>query len=580
MNYSTLKDKVNQLSSKFDLETAEELIEKLNSMTFSNKNSFTENCEIYRKLGVILLENSVDIRAFNLSTFQSKFSNQDKSIGTVESIDDDPEILLKKFLEEEKPILRNLKGFFIFTIELGKPSKTNLLFLHDEHYKSEPHIKKFRSDFPEIEISSINDFDSSSYQDKRFIVILYIPEIITLENNTFEKIKDIVQKFGGAIYYELDNELGITKRTENELLEQVKDYSKSIFNNTEFTQEEEILIKRLSSTDCSILNYRKLKSGFSGSKVIEVQALKPGGESIRKVIKIDKISLKKIKEEENRFRNYVDDYVIAGYSIHRKETSNLEAISYNYASIDGYIDSYSFSDMIDKMNNFDIPEILKKIFDCNLLKTWENKTIVTEKNQIKNIYANYINLDHTYQSIVKIRNNEKTTKDLLELINRVLEMKIEYKSKICHGDFHTQNIFIDSSKENNISIIDFGWTDFRHAVIDHVFLECSIKYNHIPKYISVDELLEIEERLLNKDSFKAGFDLSFIKRVELRSIYEWVLEIRRDALQFLVDGNKPMEYFISLLIISFRMIGFRDLYQLFALELSEKLASFIIQPSE
>ena len=37
MNYSTLKDKVNQLSSKFDLETAEEFIEKLNSMTFSNK---------------------------------------------------------------------------------------------------------------------------------------------------------------------------------------------------------------------------------------------------------------------------------------------------------------------------------------------------------------------------------------------------------------------------------------------------------------------------------------------------------------------------------------------------------------
>jgi hypothetical protein len=578
MNPNELKEKINSIELNFNVDKTTTLVNELNEYIFDNNSQSEEYIIQYTRIGDILLKNSVNVKSYNLDDFKNKFSEKVSVKEIIEQNKDDFDELLNNFIEKEKSVLTNLKGFFIFKIEIGDPIKTDLLFLHDEHCKSEPHIRKFKSDFPEIEINSVNDFNSDSYNDKRILVILYIPEIISSENDTFKKIEEIIKKFGGVVYHELDNNFQIKIQNKDVLLYQIMNYCRCIFNNVEFNQEEEILIKSLFSKDCSILNYKKLRSGFSGAKVIEVQALKPGGDSIRKVIKIDTINSGKITKEASLFKAHIEDYGVLGYTHYHEKTSGLEAISYNYASSDGYLDSHSLSELIigNHKNDPDIIDILKNIFNCKLLKTWKEKNIFEEVKSVEDIYEEYTDSNQIFKIIKKIENKNDDDLELIINARTILKTSIKYKVKICHGDFHSQNIFIDTSASSHVTLIDFGWTDFRHSVIDHTFLECSIKYNHIPKYIPVDELLKIEERLFNLESFKPDFDLSFIERRELKTIYEWILEIRRDALQFFVDSNRPMEYFISLFIISLRMIVFRDLNQLFALKLSEQLASFIL----
>ena len=97
-----------------------------------------------------------------------------------------------------------------------------------------------------------------------------------------------------------------------------------------------------------ILNYKFLKSGNSGSKVLEIHPIRGHHPDMgRFVVKFGiKTPEKKIKNEKALFRQYISDLMVQNYIAEYEETITHEAIRYNYASSDSKVDSLSFSELI------------------------------------------------------------------------------------------------------------------------------------------------------------------------------------------------------------------------------------------
>ena len=146
---------------------------------------------------------------------------------------------------------------------------------------------------------------------------------------------------------------------------------------------------------------------------------------------------------------------------------------------------------------------------------------------------------------------------------------------MCHGDLHTENFFADDKGE--LFLIDFGYTGFNHSLIDHTSLECSIKFNHIPKYIELDTLLEIEKELLSDNTFEFSFSFKQgAKREDLHRLYTCIKQVRIDSNKYFLNTESKIEYYISLFFMTYRQVGYRDMNQLFALKSSEILLEKIV----
>lgn len=62
------------------------------------------------------------------------------------------------------------------------------------------------------------------------------------------------------------------------------------------------------------------------------------------------------------------------------------------------------------------------------------------------------------------------------LLKDIQKQPVKALTSPVHGDLHAENILVDTEDDNRISLIDFGWTDFRWAAVDFIWLECSLKY--------------------------------------------------------------------------------------------------------
>ena len=92
----------------------------------------------------------------------------------------------------------------------------------------------------------------------------------------------------------------------------------------------------------------------------------------------------------------------------------------------------------------------------------------------------------------------------------------------------------------------------------------------------MEEILDYEEKFLSLDSFDPNIDLSFIKREKLKYLFKLINNIRCDAKKYCKNKTHPYtEYLISLFIITFRLIQYEDLNQLYSLKLAELLAKKI-----
>jgi len=368
-------------------------------------------------------------------------------------------------------------------------------------------------------------------------------------------------------------------------LDDVEIVMSTYLSNAKIHSEEQKIIKRLcESFQTPLIFYRTLKEGFSGAKVLEVRPKKSFDfqNENRYIVKYGVLDDdEKLKKEYINFSKYIAGYKNVGsYTAHYKDTLTHEAILYNYAISEQSKESYSFSEVLEKKDNKyhdNTATIIDKLFKCGLISHWSSNDFKSEKKaKVSEIYGEYINIKKLTQVIKTIKNytDEDVLKcPLIENFNKIWNVEIAYNEKVCHGDLHSDNFFVD---ENDIFLIDFGYTNLRHALIDYTSLECSIKFKHFPFYILTSELEDIERELLSSKTFDLSYTFSSTTRKEVLNLLNIINTIRNSANAELVSRQDQTEYLISLFIMTFRQILYSDLNQLYAYTSSCLLSDALI----
>jgi hypothetical protein len=488
-----------------------------------------------------------------------------------------------------------IKGTFVFKLGNIDGGATQTVLLCDDASRKHPEVCSLDGNESGCKGESLEGFlqDIEADAEKRkanyLAVILITPSlqngekiVANLETlgSHFDDVSFVVPKvqpLASVDDYELKGfEDGI---------EFVKGYVTKVLNNRDISFGDEAIIKTLFVGSDMILDYKFLKKGNTGAKVIEIQPLKGYTDSMaRFVVKYAEKGPKcKLKEEKQRYEEHVGQYAV-NYSAQWGETSTHQAIRYKYASVDARTDSYPFSSIVDNalLEKSDIPydpkPVIVELFSSELFPLWNNsRRQVTQK--IKEIYSEYLNKeDDVIEAAAVIKNRTIADAESTELVSnyrKIVEYALKTNQKICHGDLHSENFFKDNA---GVYLIDFGWTGVRHAVIDHATLEASLKFKHIPFYVRTDYLItQEEEKLTDIGSFRDGFDLSSIDRPIVRQIFELICEIRKNAVQHLLSPDSPLEYLLALYVITFRQILYADLNQRYALASANMLGKKIVE---
>lgn len=514
------------------------------------------------------------------------------------NIEDDFNKVLFNFFAKYESFLLKIKGYFVYKLENSLDTKTKVIVLYDESYSKHPeinlfnvkdenlHIEKFQlKEFIELankkpEITNENYLCvlliASNLRNNE-IVIPDVEKLLSIFSNTnFISIKKIPVSVAGD--YEI--------RDSGDGLESIKSYADKIFNNRALSFEEELIIKKLFDGSEMILDYKFLKSGNSGSKVVEIQPLRGNHPEMgRFVVKFDvKNQERKIKKEKSLFRQYISDLLVPNYTSEYEDTITHEAIRYNYASSDSKKDSFPFSKLIndklkDKYNySFTLDIVIDELFGCAPFQIWNTKKS-EDTFSVKTLYNDYLKSEaKIFRAISLVKGIDESAIDTEELVRNYKAIKsfsFRTSKKICHGDLHSENFFKD--EKAGVYLIDFGWTNQHHSLIDHATLECSLKFKHLPFYIPLEDLTNCETELLSIKSFSKSFDLSFIKRPSVLEIAKLITQIRENAKQHMIDDTNPLEYLISLFIINFRQIQYPDLNQAYALATAEVLSKKIVE---
>lgn len=510
--------------------------------------------------------------------------------------DDFNKVLFYFFSKFEFFFIKN-KGYFVFRLD-NSNSKTKIIVLYDESYSKHPEISSFdiKDENLEIEKHQLHDFLELAGKKTEIVMENYLCILLitsNLRNNEIvvPDVEKLLGMFSNSNYFSL-KKIPVTVANEYDIKESkdgveiIKNYSDKIFNNRALSFEEELIIKKLFDGNEMILDYKFLKSGNSGSKVIEIQPLRGNyPEMGRFVVKFDAInSERKIKKEKKLFKQFITDLIIpSSYTAEFDETNTHEAIRYNYASSDSKEDSYPFSKLIDECisgeynHEFTIEKVIEELFTCSPYQKW-NTSKFGVTHPVKTLYSDYLNSEGKIRKAISlIKGIDEAKLDAEEVVSNykiIKEYSLKTYKKICHGDLHSENFFKD---KQGVYLIDFGWTNQHHSLIDHATLECSLKFKHLPIYTPVDDLISFETELLSINSFSKSFDLSFIKRPSVLEIAKLITQIREDAKEYMIDKTSPLEYLISLFIINFRQIQYPDLNQAYALATAEVLSKKIIE---
>lgn len=591
-----------KIKSDFAFGLAQEFVSELLSLAPQLRFSLLP---LFKKIEEDAFEEGIEIPNLNYSNLENDKINWERLQGVPSSkrkgekdiIVDDFNTVLFYFFAKYESFFLKIKGYFVFKLENVLDTKTKVIILYDENYKKHPEIDIFDVKDEKLDI---NKFQLSDYLElakknpeltnenilcvlliasnlrNNEILIPYIEELVkTFSHSSFISIKKI--PLSGVGDYEI--------KESSEGIESIKSYSDKLFNNRALSFEEELIIKKLFDGNEVILDYKFLKSGNSGSKVIEIQPLKGNHPELgRFVVKFDKKdSERKIKKEKKLFRENIADLLVSNYQAEYEETLTHEAIRYNYASSDSKKDSFPFSKLITDFikckyqYQFTLKEVIDELFECDPFKVWNSRVFqVTEP--IKKLYGDYLKSEEKILKVIsqiKGVGGEKVKEE--ELVKNYVAIKdysLKTYKKICHGDLHSENFFKDNK---GVYLIDFGWTNKLHSLIDYATLECSIKFKHLPFYVPVNDLMLYEANLLSIDSFSNDFDLLFIKREIACYLFKLIVQIREKAKTHMIEKASSLEYLISLFIITFRQIQYPDLNQMYALSSAELLSKEIIK---
>ncbi|MCT8334036.1 phosphotransferase [Leptospira sp. 85282-16] len=522
----------------------------------------------------------------NLETKSSSSPNRKKNphiLARKEELKFDYFNLLSEIVSSFQSELESLKSYFIIKLEAEIEVNYELLILFEEGSFYESFLKRVKNIYNDIKSYSLDNFhdqiQKNNHINKSYIVILIYSEKRveqSIANERNEKIKIICESFNQFLIIRLKKFNSITKQdllTDNHLekmLEEINFNSSITLKNAELTYYEEMLMKKFfKDNNCYLLEYKILKGGNSGSTVIEVRPKSILAPTImrRYVIKMGKPN-SKIQTEKNNFKAYIENYPNPGYdSVQHEENVQVEGLRYTYASSDTISNSYSFSEILrDTSNKYhsQSKQIIEKVFSGTPFDNWK-KTKELQKKELTEFYSSFLDFDRFAVEVAQITGQTlsevKKSKIFIELKN-TLNKKIEFNTKVCHGDLHTDNFFNDDN--NTIYLIDFGLTGVHHAIIDHISLECSIKFKHIPRYINIEELKKLENALLSIDSFTLGYNSEF-KNQALSDYFEIILTIRNNSVSYIHQLNYK-EYFISLFLMTCRQVMYKDMNQGFAYE--------------
>lgn len=508
--------------------------------------------------------------------------------------------LLKKLLECTQDTLTDLKGYAIIKLSNQENLKYRIKVLYDENYYYAPIKNKITKTFSECDASTITEFSNRIKQgelpDANLLCLVLLTSKINNEeaqentNNCLSEIVNSFDEFEYCTIKEFGNYTGdFYKRVveKDDFFEEINFVTTKFLSNGKISFEEEKVIKKVfEGSSAPVLTYKLLKAGNSGAKVIEIRQIPPFSSEQyerRFIVKFNKRDDKrKLKLENKKFADFIDSYEgFEQYNCSFFSTPNYDALKYTFAKSKGALNSYSFADILDNLYNpyFDNAiEIIDDLFSQEIFVLWRKESIEKHKVYLRDLYSNYVNFNKVKEQVLIVKNisEDDFNKSQFKInLDKLLDFELETNKKICHGDLHSENFFKDDKEE--LFLIDFGFTGIEHSVVDHTSLECSLKFNHIPKYIKLETLLKIEQELLLDDTFVSSY---VFKEAEIRKdLYKYceiIKRIRKDSEQYLLKQNSKIEYYISLFFMTYRQVRYEDMNQLYAIESAEIILEKLI----
>lgn len=489
------------------------------------------------------------------------------------------------FDSKARALLLNYKKFFIFKI--GKKSldfKTNLI--HDNIPMPEV-AKKSLKGFSTM--MSLNDFMNELVSDKKGGIFRAETNLILLLSSDFSSetqkllaYKEIFEGFELFKFYELSLDDDYAKPYEYEGERFFTDLESDLnisLSNAELSKSEESLIKSFFPAVPSSIQYKLLKGGFSGSKVIEVSQTFSTAKPCRFVIKIDLKKNRKIAIEEKAVKQWVSS-LVNQYQTEKKENATHEALKYQFASSDGKRESISFSQYFKEKSVAEIEKIIDFLFDDQLFGEWEKMQFKEDKRiTVSNLFKEFVDWPNIEKVVERIAftyvDSDKNV--FKNILNSELAA---YVVKVCHGDLHSENIIID---QNQVFLIDFGLTGSHPCFLDYATLETSIRLSLTPNYLPSNILEQADEQFLFKfDAIDATIESKITDR-ELRKSYQIISKIRSKAIHKVrgdtesYNSNSDLEinYLLSLFCLMLRNLKYSDLNQKYAIRLARKIAEHL-----
>lgn len=479
--------------------------------------------------------------------------------------------------------LHNYKRFYLFEASAREGSE-RLLLIHDNI----PSPQLVGRTFKDFDLVTVADFvaqirdKSTSLWNARNICLLVL-------SDSTERIKDLIaaqdslQEFHRFHFHEIiitTDKIRTVQHQGEKLFSEIETDSHITLTNSDLDRAEESLIRGFFASTPSLVTYKLLKGGFSGSKIIEVSQVFSVSKPCRFVIKIGPLKDKKISTEERAVKQWVSN-LANEYQTEIRKNATHEALKYTFASRDGKRDSTSFTSIFLREKNSNIPrQLVKQVFDHDLMRVWEETQAVAGATTVQSAYAHYIKADavrgHAREVLF-----EKVD-ETCDKFDKVLGLPLErFVTKACHGDLHSENIMYDGER---VFLIDFGMTDTRHCFIDFTTLEASIRLRLTPFYIPTGRLRDADSEFLTEFDITDSAIEQKIQNVDLRKSYEVIAAIRREALDRVCKNSHTFSgleeakrhYLISLFAIAYRNLGFRDLNQKYAVCLCRALADHLL----
>lgn len=596
---NSLKEQAFQNNS-IDTSKTEEISLQLRTIPENERNKFYDFVKGYLELGFDL---GLDQSNISLENFQTIKEEDKLEILKEEIKSENAQItesltsfkdLFDKVKLELKDYFINYKGYFITELINDPAFGYDLIFLYEENYYFKPLKGRVKDKFTDCNFIKFDKENLENLdQDKNYLCVFLLMskmndnEKLDLLINNIRKLIESFQVFNyHSIVVKNDILLHEDINRKDYFIKDVKCALSTFISNAKINFEEEKIIKKLcSSLKSPLLFYKILSGGFSGSKVLEIKPKKANNFDNEKIfiIKYGYIIDGKITDEKNNFDSFIMGRKgFSNYSEAIFETTlHYEGIRYNYAISETSNYSYSFSEILLKkeMPFKDIEfkkNIINKLFNDNeAFSAWREDYNEDKTSLVGDLYVDYVSRVKIEESLKNILNEEDKENEFLDIFDKIWTYELTYKESICHGDLHSDNFFIDDG--NNIYLIDFGYTNKRHSLLDYTSLECSIKFKHFPFYLESQELINIENELLSEKTFDLSYSFTQTKRTEILEFLDLINTIRNCSMKDFLGGTNNIEYFISLFIMTIRQIRYPNMNQLYAYHSAKILGQYIIK---